>query len=81
MGSLGVSWTRISGVLGCVLECQRVSWSHFGGRWCHFRMFWKDLGEVWESLGGFLGAFLEVFCDLEENAKMVKNLGKPMVFH
>ena len=44
-------------------------------------MFWEDLGEVWDSLGGFLGAFLEVFCDLEENAKIVINLRKSMVFH
>ena len=43
-------------------------------------MFWEDLGEVWESLGGFLGAFLEVFCDLEPNVKVAKNRGKPMVF-
>ena len=50
--------------------------------WSVLRGFWKGYRD---SLGSFLGAFWEhfwkIFRGLEQNVKIAKNLGKPMVFH
>ena len=85
MGIVGASWARpgcalgapwkVRGRLGDVLE---TSWSNF---W----VSWEDLGRDLGSLGSFLGShwkhFWQIFCQLEQYAKIAKNLGKLMVFH
>ena len=70
----GVPWVRP----GVPESVSKASWSYFGTSW-------KDLEEVWGSLGGFLEAFWEyfwkIFYHLGQNAEIAKNLRKPMVFH
>ena len=70
----GVFWVRL-GVPEDVLE---ASWGHFGTSY-------EDFGRVWGSLGGFLGAcwehFWKIFCHLEQNVQIAKNLGKTMAGH
>ena len=62
-----------------------VSWGHFETSWGHFGSSWEDLGGVSGGHGGFLTPvwdhFLKIFCHLEQNVKIAKNLRKPMVFH
>ena len=43
--------------------------------------FWKYWRKSWRLFGCLLGAFLEDFHHLEQNVKIAKNLGKPIVFH
>ena len=88
MGSIRASWAS-SARLGRV---RGVLWVHFGkleGVWetsrSNFWVSWEDLGRDLGSLGSFLGShwkhFWQIFCQLEQYAKIAKNLGKPMVFH
>ena len=64
--------------LGAPESVLEVSWGHLGASW-------EDLGRVLGSLGGSLAAFWMLFprilCFLEQNLKIAKNLGKPVVFH
>ena len=77
----GVPWVH-PGVPEGVLE---ASWANFEASWNHFKASWADLGRVWGSLGSFLGPFWKHFWKiighLEQNVKIGKNLGKPIVFH
>ena len=76
----GVSWVRP----GMLEDVSEASWTNFGASWSHLKGSWEDFGRVWGSFGGFLEAFwehfLKIFCHLEQNVKMAKNMGKPMFF-
>ena len=71
--------------LECVLECQRASQRRLGAILGRLGAILDRLGKFlkgfWGSLGGFLEAFWKIFFHLEQNVKITKNLGKPMVFH
>ena len=95
MGSPDVSWAvlarlgRIWGVPwvhpGVPEGVSEASWSNFGLSWSYVKTSREDLGGVRGSLGSFLGAFGEhfckIFCYLEQNVKIAKDIGKPTVFH
>ena len=85
LARLGRIWGTPSVRRGVPEVVSEASWGNFGVSWGYFRTSWETSKWVWGSLGGFLGAFWEhfwkIFCYLEPNVKIAKNLRKPMVFH
>ena len=79
------SWRGLGGILG-------GTWSILGGTWGILVTFWGHPGASWESLGSVLGGlggfqrpcwkhFWRISVHLKQFMKIVKNLGKPTVFH
>ena len=84
---LGQSW-RVLGAsgarLGCAVECQRLSRRRLGAILGRLGAILGRLGRLLDRFGGVLEVFWEhfwkIFCYLEPNVKIAKNVGKPMVF-
>ena len=83
---LGASWDPLGTSCGYLL---RASWESLGSllgpSWDLLGTSWESLGSVLGGLGGFQRRFWKHFwkisVHLKQFMKIVKNLGKPMVFH
>ena len=94
-GNLGASWALLEAFWACwggLGDILGVTWGILEGLWSLLETFWVHHGASWESLGrvlGGLGGFqrrfwnhsCRIFVHLKQFMKIVKNLGKPMVFH
>ena len=71
-------WKGLGAILGGTWSLLETLWGHIGSSW-------EALGRFWEGLGCFQGPFWKhfsmIFAFLKQFMKLVKNLGKPLVFH
>ena len=87
-GLLGRSWRhfgRLGELLGASWVELGASWKGFGVSWAPFGLIMGSLGRNLGGLGGFQGRFWKhswrISVHLKQFMKIVKNLGKPVVFH
>ena len=78
------SWRGLGGILGGTWSILEGFWSLLGTLSAHHGASWESLGSVLGGLGGFQRRFWKHFwrisVHLKQFIKIVKNLGKPMVF-
>ena len=93
-GNLGASWALLEafwvsrrglgGILGGTWSILEGFWSLLGTFWAHHEASWESLGSVLGGLGGFQRRFWKHFwrisVHLKQLVKIVKNVGKPLVF-
>ena len=81
LGSLRASWGCFGRALGESWHVQGRLGGVLGLSWGVLGRFWEGFGMSWEPSGNLLAVFLEDFLHFTQFTRIVKNLGKPMVFH
>ena len=93
-GNLGASWALLEAfwacwgglgdILGVTWGILEVLWSLLKTFWVHHGASWESLGRVLGGLGAFQGRFWKhswrISVHLKQFMKIVKNLGKTLIF-